>query len=87
MSSISESATSATTSRLRSRRREPLPKPPSPCALRPPAFSEVLRSTRAARSAGARPNSRPVSSDTPKVNAEHRAVEPNLVEARECCRG
>ena len=41
MSSISEMATSATTSRLRSRRRE-LPKPPSPCALRPPAFIDVV---------------------------------------------
>ena len=48
MSSISEIATSATTSRLRRRRRE-LPRPPSPCALRPPAFIDELRSTRTAR--------------------------------------
>ena len=39
MSSISEIATSATTSRLRSRRRE-LPNPPSPCVFLPPALSE-----------------------------------------------
>ena len=45
MSSMSESATSATTSTLRNRRREVL-NPPSPCVLRPPAFSVLLRSTR-----------------------------------------
>ena len=68
MSSINDIATSATTSRLRSRRRE-LPKPPSPCVFLPPALSDVLRSTRAARSAGVRPKMRPVTTDTPKVNA------------------
>ena len=68
MSSITEMATSATTSRLRRRPRR-LPKPPSPWAFRPPALSDVLRSTRAARNAGARPNSRPVRIDTPNVKA------------------
>ena len=41
MSSMSDNATSETTSRLRSRRLE-LPNPPSPCVFRPPALSDVV---------------------------------------------
>ena len=55
---------------------------PSPCVFLPPAFSDELRSTRAARSAGARPNSRPVRIDTANVKARTRAVERDRVEPR-----
>jgi hypothetical protein len=37
--------------------------------FRPPAFIEVLRSTRAARSAGARTEEQPVTIDTTNVKA------------------
>ena len=84
-SSTSEIATSATTSRLRSRRRE-LPKPPSPCVFLPPAFSDVLRSTCAARSAGARPNSRPVKIEIAEREGEDGAVERDRVEPRDVAR-
>ena len=67
-SRMSDTATSEITSRLRKRWRTML-NPPEPCDARPPDLSDELRSSRAARSAGARPNRRPVSSDTAKVKA------------------
>src|ERR1039458_9862127 len=66
--SISERASSETTSKPRKRCRFKC-RPPSLCPLRPPAFSDVLRSTLRARHTGARPNSMPVTSETPNVNA------------------
>ncbi len=68
MTSIRESASSETTSRLRRRCRRRC-RPPSLCPLRPPAFSEVLRSTLTARQTGARPNKMPVASEMANVNA------------------
>ena len=70
-----EIAISPTTRRLRRRRREP-PSPPSPCAFLPPALSVELRSTRAARTAGARPKRMPVRIDTANVNARTRPSRP-----------
>ncbi len=62
-SSTTESATSITTSRLRIA---------PPCRDAPvlrPALSESVRSVRDVCSAGARPNTMPVSSDTPSENS------------------
>ena len=85
MSSISESATSTTTSRLRSRRRE-VPKPPSPCVFLPPALSDVLRSTRAARKAGASPKTMPVDDRHREGEGQHTAVEADRIEPRNVAR-
>ncbi len=68
MSSTSASAVCATTSPSRAQCR-----PRSPVAPRPPSLSVPWRSGRAAWSAGASPNSTPVSSDSVNANSNTRA--------------
>ena len=64
-SSISDSATSATTSALRGPRRDAV-------APRPPLFSASTGDWRAASDAGIRPKSRPAATDTASENASTR---------------
>ena len=73
-SSMSESATSVTTSALRNRRR-----PFGEAAARPPSLSAVCRSNLTAWKAGASPKTTPVSNDIASVKPSTRGVQRDLL--------
>ena len=85
ISSISENATSDTTSRLRSRRRD-VPKPPSPCVFRPPALSAgvEIEARRAQRRREAEHD--PGQDRDDEGEGQHGAVDARSRRAAGCCR-